>query len=178
MRELLHKFDKAVTGFVQAWPDWMQPLMYVITTIGRPIVTLGVAFLIMAFGVVRANMALALAGAFAAVALGVGSWLKLVLHRERPLSDYVALMHFDSFSFPSGHTLGSTVSFGLLAYLAWQFSPSPWGGVAAGILIGLIIAVGFSRIYLGAHFPSDVLAGWLMGAGALLIIIFVVQPKI
>lgn len=178
MRELLHKFDKVVTGFVQAWPDWVQPIMYVITTIGRPVVTLGIAFLIMIFGVVRANMSLAFAGVFAMVTLGVGSWLKLVLHRERPLSDYVALMHFNSFSFPSGHTLGSTVSFGLLAYLAWQFLPSPWGGIAAVALTGLILVVGLSRVYLSAHFPSDVLAGWLMGVGALLIIIFVIQPKV
>lgn len=104
--------------------------------------------------------------------------MKLLLHRDRPLTEYVAQMHFETFSFPSGHSTGSMVAYGLLAYVAWQIAPSPWNYIAVAIGVGIILLVGVSRIYLGAHFPSDVVAGWLLGALGLFVIIFVIQPKL
>ncbi len=68
------------------------------------------------------------------------------------------------------------ITYGLLAYIAIKLLPQPWGIVVA-TLCGLLIAlIGISRVYLGAHFPSDVLAGWALGAAALFVIIFVIRP--
>ena len=178
MRMLLHKFDSSLTHSILTWPDWVQPFMLVATSIGQPLVTLTVAFAISAVGLMRANVPLVISGLTAAGTLGIGTLLKILLHRDRPITDYVLMMRYETFSFPSGHSLGSMVSFGLLAYLLWHFLPHPWGLVSAGILALLIFSVGISRIYLGAHYPSDVLAGWLLGSVALVIIIFVIQPKL
>ena len=83
--------------------------------------------------------------------------LKLSFHRARP---EVAFVHLDTYSFPSGHAMISTAAYGALAYLAWSHLRTTRRrlllGVATVVLLGLI---GFSRIYLGVHYLSDVLAG-------------------
>jgi membrane-associated phospholipid phosphatase len=97
---------------------------------------------------------------------GVGTLdyvLKLAFHRPRPIAFYGVSP--SSYSFPSGHALGSFCFYGVLAavlakrtigrklkFLIW---------LAAALLVGMI---GLSRIYLGVHYPSDVIAGYLAGA--------------
>lgn len=79
--------------------------------------------------------------------------LKLAFHRPRP---QVAFVHLDTYSFPSGHAMISTATAIVFAALAWR------AGRRAAITTATaaaIAAVGFSRLYLGAHYLSDVLAG-------------------
>jgi membrane-associated phospholipid phosphatase len=88
------------------------------------------------------------------------SILKLVFHTPRPYWIEPRVQPFSaetSFGIPSGHSQNATVAWGLLA--AW--ANKTWGWVIAGVLIFLI---GLSRMYLGVHFPTDVLAGWAIGA--------------
>ena len=178
MRGDLHKFDLYFTNTIQHWPAWLQPLMQFASVVGHPGVTVTLAAGIVGVGWMQNNLRLLLAGGAALVVIGVGTLLKLVLHRARPLTDYVFHMRFDTFSFPSGHTTGATVCYGLLAFLAWQLLPQSWAVVSTVLLVLLIILVGISRIYLGAHYPSDVIGGWLLGLVGLIIIIFVIHPKI
>jgi undecaprenyl-diphosphatase len=70
----------------------------------------------------------------------------------------------DSWSYPSGHSLNTMAVLGLLTVLAVRGRP----GAARRTLLAalgafLVAVVGFSRVYLGVHWPSDVLAGWLIG---------------
>ena len=132
--------------------------------------------MVAAGGLWLSNFRLALSGAIIWLTLGIGFLIKLLIGRARPLTEYAANLRVDTFSFPSGHTSGATIAYGLLAYLAWQLLPQPFGYIVAAMFGILIIAIGVSRIYLGAHFPSDVIAGWLLGAAALCVIIFIVRP--
>jgi undecaprenyl-diphosphatase len=94
-----------------------------------------------------------------ALALNIG--LKLFFAKPRPTL-WAYLITEKTFSFPSGHALGSMVIYGFLAYLLASQLPkfSLLIYTATG---GLIAAIGLSRLYLGVHWPSDVLAGYSVG---------------
>lgn len=88
--------------------------------------------------------------------------LKEVYQRPRPILPHLA--EASGYSFPSGHALGAMVIFGSLFIIAWQRLPkSALKNGLLGLLATLIVLVGVSRIYLGVHYPSDVLAGFLVG---------------
>ena len=93
--------------------------------------------------------------------LNVG--LKHVFHRMRP-TVAEPLVHLSTFSFPSGHAVASTVFYGALCALAWRHTRSRGLRVLACVLGALLVSlVAFSRVYLGAHYASDVVAGIAVG---------------
>lgn len=175
MRSFLHNFDQKVTTVVQAWQG-LGGFFAFVTHLGHPLVTLAIGAMVAIVGGARSNFRLVAAGGMVFAAMGVSSLLKLVLRRERPFSDYVFHMFAPTFSFPSGHAVGSTVAYGLLAYLSWAYLPQPWNIIVAVIFGLLILSIGLSRIYLGAHYPTDVIAGWCVGIVGLVILIVVIKP--
>jgi len=76
--------------------------------------------------------------------------------RVRP-AFWLSLAPETSFSFPSGHAMGAMTLAGVLALLAW---PTRWRWPVACVAMLFALMVGVSRVYLGVHFPSDILAGW------------------
>ncbi len=89
--------------------------------------------------------------------------LKQIFARVRPLGlDGLALA--DGFSFPSGHSSGSVVAYGMLAYLAVRLLPFRWHLSALILASTLALTVGSSRLFLRVHFASDVIAGFATGA--------------
>lgn len=178
MKESIYKFDQLLIQYVVSWPSWLHAPFTVISFIGQPIITIGICILLCIYSFSRSNSRLFLAGFVALTTMGIANIIKLSIGRDRPATEYATTMFIKSFSFPSGHTVGSTVVFGLLAYLAWKYLPQPWASIITIILVLIIVLVGLSRIYLGAHYPSDVIAGWIIGAIGLSIIIFAVRPTI
>jgi len=89
--------------------------------------------------------------------------LKVLIGRHRPDAEQVLGTVNHGFSFPSGHALSSAVFFLLLAGMLW-YSRAARSIKIAGttVAIGLSIGIGLSRIYLGYHWATDVLAGWTM----------------
>ena len=90
--------------------------------------------------------------------------LKLFYSRPRPdLVPHGAYVY--SASFPSGHSTLSAATFLTLATLIASLEPNRGTKIMVyALAMGLVLAIGFSRIYLGVHWPSDVLAGWSLGA--------------
>jgi membrane-associated phospholipid phosphatase len=176
MKALLKTFDLHVTQFVLRIPESWNGFFVAITTLGDPVLTVGIGIAVAAYGVWTHAARLIIAGSLVWVTLIVGSLLKMLFGRARPMTEYAANLRVDTFSFPSGHSSGSMIAYGLLAYIAIKVLPQPYGWIAAGICALIIFLIGVSRIYLGAHFPSDVLAGWLLGGIFLTVIVLVVRP--
>ena len=75
------------------------------------------------------------------------------------------------FSFPSGHSSGAVVAYGLLAYTALRLLPARWHGASLVAAVALVWSIGASRVFLGVHFASDVIAGFASGGVWLLLCI-------
>lgn len=143
-----HRSDPGLTAF------------RVVTNVGSPAAALAIGALACLLLYRRRQLADA---ALLPLVLGGAELLNLVLklsfHRARP---DVAFVHLDTYSFPSGHAMISAAAWGALAFLAWGRVARRRLVVAAALL--LIALIGFSRLYLGVHYLSDVLAGVAAGA--------------
>jgi len=172
----ISKFDEAAIKLISHLPSGLRPFFEFISFIGHPISTSLVGFVIIVYGLFKQKPTVALSGTFVWLALLLSTFLKHLVERTRPLTEYVAGMRIHSFSFPSGHTTGSTVAFGLLAYYCYHLLPAPFNYISLVVFIVLIILVGISRVYLGAHYPTDVIGGWVFGTIILSIVIFTIKP--
>lgn len=99
--------------------------------------------------------------------LGAGALdggLKLFFGRARPVAFFDHYPSPESFSFPSGHALFATAFFGGTAILLWGRLTHPASRIAVAVVASaLILLIGFSRIYLGVHYPTDVVGGYAAG---------------
>ena len=97
--------------------------------------------------------------------------LKALFQRERPT--LYTMIEEEGFSFPSGHSMAALSLYGIVSFLLWRHIPKRIGRV---VLIftatAFILTIGFSRIYLGAHFPSDIIGAYLFSGFWLLLCIW------
>lgn len=100
--------------------------------------------------------------------------LKRVFERVRPVHEH-GLVSEGGWSFPSGHSSGAMVAYGMLAYLALRLLPPRWHLPALLAALATVFSVGFSRVLLQVHFASDVLAGWASGLAWLLLSLLSVE---
>lgn len=102
----------------------------------------------------------------------VDATLKLLIQRPRPpnASDFLQRA---SFSYPSGHAMMSCIAFGMVAYLFLAQRPRSMAVRAIVVLVmgSVVLLVGLSRLYLGVHYVSDVIAGYIAGAAWLAVCI-------
>jgi undecaprenyl-diphosphatase len=142
-----------------------------ITELAKGITLLGSPAVIAPWGLIATVLLLArkeylMAGGWVAALLGGGlldGVLKQVFQRPRPAWD-APIVTAHGFSFPSGHAMASLVAYGMLAYLVWRELGRPRGRVAlAGCTLVLVLLIGLTRMYLGVHYFSDVIAGYAAG---------------
>ncbi len=164
--ESFNPLDRPLLSFfIRHREPWLTTVAYLVTSFGSSAVLVpllvGVALLWRWRGKTW-RPAVVLAGGYGGAVILY--WLvKVVVRRPRPSVDL--LRHFSGFSFPSGHATQAIVAWGLLAALAsgaaasWPKKVAAWAGAFL-----LTFMVGVSRVYLGAHWPTDVIGGWVLGA--------------
>jgi membrane-associated phospholipid phosphatase len=133
---------------------WLDTAMLIITWIGLPggaiVAAAGAIYL---WRSLRRVAAVALVVSFGGSWL-LNLWLKLLFARPRPaVFEPLDIVH--DFSFPSGHAMTAIGLYGFAAYLLWHKQKRGWA--IASVLFGILI--GFTRVYLGVHYPSDILGG-------------------
>lgn len=100
--------------------------------------------------------------------------LKLIFMRERPTD--LMIITESGYSFPSGHAMAALGFYGFIIYLIWSMNLEKRAKVGFSVLLGLLILmIGVSRIYLGVHYASDVLAGYLASGAYLILYITLVK---
>ena len=124
----------------------------------------------LAFGVGIVRRAALPAAAILAVDM-LATWFasdafKALFRRARP--DYYYSIHETSASYASGHATLALACYGFLAYVAWHAPIPLWAKRALAIAAGVwTLAIGWSRLSLGAHYPTDLIGGYLLGAASL-----------
>ena len=138
------------------------------------IITLVTAFLLYMYGLRWESVTSLLAAFFSGV---TNEFVKGLIQRPRPSVDIVDVFRvLTSYSFPSGHVMFYTILFGFAWYVTYTLlKRSLTRSLLLGLLGGFILLVGASRIYLGQHWASDVLGGYLLGGLILAGIILVHQ---
>jgi undecaprenyl-diphosphatase len=144
---------------------WLTQTADVLAHMGSPPVIVGIALVSALVGLVwRKVRGAAWTLPIAVIGSGVIiQGVKLVIKRPRP-SFFKPLLHEGGFSFPSGHSLIAMVVYGLLGYFLLHLFRNFWARLSVRIATVLVVvAIGVSRVYVGVHYPTDVLAGWIAG---------------
>lgn len=175
--------EREAFAFDTSWLLWLHQfanpsrdqIMLTITRLGDP--TVVVIIVIVSLGILWWRGKQQEAKIFFIACLGalvLNTGLKLVFGKARPQL-WPHLIPETSFSFPSGHALGSLVLYGLLAYLLATNYPKT-AKLIYIFAVFLISVIGISRLYLGVHWPTDILAGY--GVGFLWLMICITMLKL
>ncbi len=167
---IFHRFDAKYTALIRGLPASYKPVMHRLSIIGEPVVVIAIGAAGFLSALQYSHKRVERAFIYALIAYGLNTVIKLLLHRPRPRGLVVETLGIRSYSLPSGHAFGTVIFYGLFAYLDIKYLMRPWNIVVAATITGLIFLIGVSRVYLGAHYPSDVIAGWLLGGVSLLIV--------
>jgi len=160
---MMVKVDITADAFIHAqMTPGLLRIVSATTEFGGPIAMTSLA-IVGAIVLWRAQRRVILLGWIAAFAGGaiIGEVLKRAVHRSRPTYD-AGFVHTDTFSFPSGHAMGSLIGYGMLVSVLFFFwHPKRVWKILVYILASLLVlAIGLSRLFLGVHYPSDVAGGW------------------
>lgn len=164
--EPLLRTDAAIirwaTGITQRWG--LAPALIVLQAVSHPSVVYAISTLVALWAwIVRGLRGLALWAFSTMMAAWIaGEVMKVIVQRARPVLD-LPLSFPPGYSFPSGHALNITVAAGVLVLLLWSLLSRPGRVLAVSSAAVVVLVVGLDRIFLGVHFPSDVLAGYVLG---------------
>ncbi|HGI3270142.1 TPA: phosphatase PAP2 family protein [Streptococcus agalactiae] len=171
-------FDQTIQESVRGQlPNLSTRFFKLITVIGNTVSQIAIAIMSVTFCYLKKWYPQARFIAVNAIISGICILsLKLIFQRVRPTLPH--LVFAGGYSFPSGHSMGTFMIFGSIIILLQYYMPnSIWKLLCQGILGLLIFLIGLSRIYLGVHFPIDVLAGFILAYGILNLTAYIFLAK-
>ncbi|MNH95795.1 Phosphatidylglycerophosphatase B [compost metagenome] len=162
-QQKLANFDKSIIDFIRNFESsFLTKVMKGFSWIGSAEVVLILVLVLMVvlYKVLKHRLELFLLVGVVAGSGLLNVLLKLIFQRARP--DLHRIVDATGFSFPSGHSMGAFTLYGIIAFLIWKHLSTPFRRVSVIVLsLIMIITIGVSRIYLGVHYPSDILGGYL-----------------
>ena len=173
----INGLDESVLGFIeQMRTPFLTVFFKFVTYLGEWAVVLPIALIVSTILILKRRRKQDAILAFISLGgLSVAFLLKNIVHRARPLG---GLLNETSFSFPSAHAVISVVFYGFIIYLLLpKIKNRKIKALKIFIASLLVMLVGFSRLYLGVHYLSDVLAGYVIGAIWLLIGVYLVAKS-
>ncbi|NMG21929.1 phosphatase PAP2 family protein [Brasilonema bromeliae] len=162
---LLHKYgldERILLAIQKLHTPLLDRIMLGITSFGDPVFLVLICLALQTGLLYHNRRTQAITLSIAAIgAVSLNCFLKLLFGRARPdLWNWI--IDVGQHSFPSGHAMVSIVIYGFLGYILAKEFPQ-WRGRIFALTVVLIVAIGFSRLYLGVHWPTDVVAGYAVG---------------
>ena len=169
-------FDNLVYDFlISLKSTYLTSIMRVITALSNVQIMIGLAIILLLCLIWKRKESI-----YIIVTLGCSTIINLIfkniIARERP--DHLRLIEETGYSFPSGHAMGSMAFYGSLIVIIKNSKLAKKYKYIINILLGLLIfLIGISRIYLGVHYPSDIIGGWFIGFILLNILDYIVRRE-
>lgn len=152
--------------------DFATPIAKFITNLGGAIFLIGLTALLIIL-IKNKKIGLSIL-ANLAIVTGLNQLLKRILQRPRPTE--FRIVEETGYSFPSGHSMVSMAFYGYLIYLIYKYVKNKYLKWISIVLLSILIcSIGISRIYLGVHYTSDVLGGFLISLSYLIVYTLIVN---
>lgn len=174
--------DTIETGFdnvIREWfysirSPWLTEVAKAVTFMGNTKTIIAICILLLIIPSVTRKIGIPIA-AVAIAGSAINKMFKHIIMRPRP-DVSLHLIEQGGWSFPSGHSISSLLMYGFLAWLIIRYCKNQRiVNIATVVLTLLWIGVGLSRIYLGVHYPTDVLGGWTLGMVIMMIAITIIE---
>lgn len=168
-------FDTVIRNTVIGFRnELLNPILTGVTYLGNPNTIIFFCIALLFFKKTRVEYGMPL-GITVSCSATIQTIIKVIVHRSRPPVENFLILQ-GGFSFPSGHSCSGLVFYGLFAYLLFHTTVDKTVHKIVGhLFIVLILVIGFSRIYVGVHYPTDVLGGWSLGLAILMVSISVID---
>ena len=161
-------FDNSIYSFIKSFEcGFLDKYFLFITKFGNPIVVVSIVLIFLVFNRNSKGLILTSMGI---VSFSTNTFFKHIFKRERPA--VLKMITQGGYSYPSGHAMISVSIYGCMLYFVNKYIKNKWLRYALNILlILLILSVGVSRIYLGVHYASDIVGGFLLALVELILLI-------
>ncbi|EHS09079.1 PAP2 family protein [Staphylococcus aureus subsp. aureus IS-24] len=170
--------DNEVYEFVYSSESFITTsIMLGATKVGEVWAMLCISLLLVAYLMLKRHKIEALFFALTMALSGIlNPALKNIFDRERPT--LLRLIDITGFSFPSGHAMGSTAYFGSGIYLLNRLNQGNSKGILIGLCAAMILLISISRVYLGVHYPTDIIAGIIGGLFCIILSTLLLRNKL
>ncbi|MFC5284959.1 phosphatase PAP2 family protein [Pedobacter alpinus] len=174
--ELKHYDDVVIAHIIAERTPNLTAFMKSMTFIGNSVGYFLLVPIVTVFFIIRKNWRISLEITIVLIlSSGLNVVLKRIISRPRP-PEINRLVFADFTSFPSGHAMSAITFYGFIIYLSYLLIKKYWLKYSVIIICCLmVLLIGFSRVYLGVHYPSDILAGYFAGIAWLMFCIIILN---